>query len=787
MSSLQVSSSIKKLSTSDFNDRIISLHTSFITRFDSISKANPSPQQLFHSIPIIFHFLRNTLQSQQSLLDEYNNLTNTSQKVIAICTQYIHDRQDRENKFLHMDDKISQTIGQISYVKYCLEQYWTMIRSLEQEIERLQLLLNNLQLLKNDQEQLQTFEENQKIKFDLLIKENENMKNLIQQRKDSIRTIQTQIETDVQELRTLQSLLHNNKLEEKNIHKHWLRLNKQASHLQTVSEQTENMENEYHQRMKTTKDQYELMQKKLNSLTNTYDQANRKLSVIETKETNIKGEIENIKKDMSIEQTRLTEDHQRQLSLYQQNQRKLQGRVKNLTEQLVDTIKDNKKYEHLIQINLLQSENQQYKFTKMQLALKKITHVNNNLEKILQENRLIRSNEQAKLHSIKQVSFQKRKQLILHTKQLHILSIDKHRLTNNIIRNTLDTIRLNSIFHDFTNTEKYFQQQLRQKKTELLNHEKQRALLNRYLHDHDNRIHFLTKKNQLIENELQSKIDQFQSFHRQFLQRKHDRLIDSNKKQLAIYSYQQKITKLDELHKKYDQLEKLSDNEINRITKKIEENELLKLNITKIKQQIINMISQNKRQIDESLLLREKIHLYTQLNDMINQQEDRYSFYVNRFSRYIVDLQQENNRLLTTMENLKTKSMIIFDSHQYKVQKKVDILHINQILSDRPIHIRKNSVQIDVHKTLENYSISVKQLVKIIYQVVQWREKLAWITQRYFTKMNEIRQQIKLFAGNKEMILRYRINAESRQCKAIRAELCLQTLLSSTENNVTYL
>jgi hypothetical protein len=39
---------------------------------------------------------------------------------------------------------------------------------------------------------------------------------------------------------------------------------------------------------------------------------------------------------------------------------------------------------------------------------------------------------------------------------------------------------------------------------------------------------------------------------------------------------------------------------------------------------------------------------------------------------------------------------------------------------------------IHIHEALENYSIHIERLMKIIYQCVQWREKLAQINQLYF-------------------------------------------------------
>jgi hypothetical protein len=140
--------------------------------------------------------------------------------------------------------------------------------------------------------------------------------------------------------------------------------------------------------------------------------------------------------------------------LLKNNQLKFHNRVQNLTGQLTNLIKQNQTNEGIISINIIHLEDQQYKITTMKMVLKKMSHLNNNLEKILQENRLIRINEQEKLRAIKQISFQKRKQLITETKRLYILSIDENHLINNTIRNSLEIHRLNNIFYDSNNREK---------------------------------------------------------------------------------------------------------------------------------------------------------------------------------------------------------------------------------------------------------------------------------------------------------------------------------------------
>jgi hypothetical protein len=99
-----------------------------------------------------------------------------------------------------------------------------MIHSLEHETERLQILLSNPQLLQMNQRQFHLLQEPQKIQLYRLIKENEKIKLLINQQIDSIKTTQIQIGIDVKELQRLKPILHHIKLDEKNVHHHWLQI-----------------------------------------------------------------------------------------------------------------------------------------------------------------------------------------------------------------------------------------------------------------------------------------------------------------------------------------------------------------------------------------------------------------------------------------------------------------------------------------------------------------------------------------------------------------------------------
>ncbi|CAF0722070.1 unnamed protein product [Rotaria sp. Silwood1] len=465
---------------------------------------------------------------------------------------------------------------------------------------------------------------------------------------------------------------------------------------------------------------------------------------------------------------------ERKRLLFKHNRLQFDNRFHNLNKQLTNIIKQNQKNEHIITINHIHLKNEQDKITAMKISLKKMIHLNNNLEKILQENRLIQKNEQEKLHSMKQISFQKRKQLITYTRRLHILSINEHQLIDKTIRNSFEIIRLNNICHNFNNTEKYFQSILRKKKTEIMKREKQRASLSRSLRDNNDKIQFLTKKNQLIENELESKIDYFHLLDSKLFTQKRDQRLISNRKQYSIYLHHQKLQILDDIHKKYDQLQSLSDYEINHIVNKYQENQQFKLNIHKLKQQIMNMMSKNKRHIDEYLLLNEKICLYTQLNDIYKQQQEQYSFQIHNFSRRILNLQQENNQLLISLQNLQRKAMITTLNQHHKVLKQENLYQINQILSYRPLIIRDSPIRVHSDKALEDYLTFVKRYMKIIHQCVQWREKLAWINQLYFKKIEQIHEQSITLSTKNEIILQYNIDSKIKRCKAIKAEFRLQ-------------
>lgn len=239
----------------------------------------------------------------------------------------------------------------------------------------------------------------------------------------------------------------------------------------------------------------------------------------------------------------------------------------------------------------------------------------------------------------------------------------------------------------------------------------------------------MNKKNQFIENELESKLDQYQSLYNNSLKQKYRRIILSNRKQRSICLYKRKLQDLNRIYAKYDQLESLSDNEISLITNKNQENEQLKLNIYHLKQQILNTMSKTKRHINEYSLLNEKFRLYTQFNNIYSEKQQQCVFYLHQFASRILNLQNENQQLLLNLRNLRKNAMI---TTKYQQNKMLQQKYLHEIFSHQPILIHNISNRVHIDKELEDYSLFIRRYLKILQECVKWREKLRWINQLYF-------------------------------------------------------
>lgn len=213
-----------ELLNSDFNERINSLYASVLHQLDTIPKNDTSLEEFANLLSIIFRFLRKNLQSYQKLSTEYNELSNSIDKLVSISSQYLHDRHEHENEFLFLKDRIAQILGQIGSTQESLEQYWTIIHRLEDETERLQGLLSHPQLIHSNRRRFEMLQETQKIKFDRLIEDNKQIKQLIIQQTNSIESIHKQMEIDLQELDKLKPILETLQLERKDIDQSWLKI-----------------------------------------------------------------------------------------------------------------------------------------------------------------------------------------------------------------------------------------------------------------------------------------------------------------------------------------------------------------------------------------------------------------------------------------------------------------------------------------------------------------------------------------------------------------------------------
>lgn len=244
----------------------------------------------------------------------------------------------------------------------------------------------------------------------------------------------------------------------------------------------------------------------------------------------------------------------------------------------------------------------------------------------------------------------------------------------------------------------------------------------------------MNKKNEFIQNELENKIDHFQTSNLKISKQKHEQNFLLNQKQLKIYSYQKNLRNFNQISDQFDQFENFFQYEIHFILEKNHENEQLKYFNQNLKHKIINLMSKNQRQYNEYLLLNEKIHFYTQINHQYNQEKQDYCIQINYYSYQILDLQKDNDRLLNNLRNLQKKTKEIISFHQDNLLKKEKLCQINQILFHQPIIIRDSPMHIHTLKSLDNYTIFVNRLMEIIHQCIQWREKLFSINQHYFVR-----------------------------------------------------
>lgn len=272
--------SFEDISNDRLRERIDALHQSFTDQCEPSTNLDASINQ-------IFEHLHENLHRRDTLIDEYNRLSQTIQTVISQCSQCVHERYKYENEFLLIKDQICQSLGQIGHIQQSLDHYRTIIDTLEHESQRLENLLSHPQFSQMNQQKYQVFEQNQRIQIDRLGRENEQVRDRIRQEKEAIIILQRDIERDQIELDKLQKVYAQLQSEGEQIHQYRLKTEKRRAHLQTTAKHVQQMEKEYHRRLKTTKDQYHLAQKQHQSLATIHEETIQQRLQAEAKEQEV--------------------------------------------------------------------------------------------------------------------------------------------------------------------------------------------------------------------------------------------------------------------------------------------------------------------------------------------------------------------------------------------------------------------------------------------------------------------------------------------------------------------
>ena len=145
---------------------------------------------------------------------------------------------------------------------------------------------------------------------------------------------------------------------------------------------------------------------------------------------------------------------ERQQIMVEKHQDKLSNRVHQLTGQLSQSTEQNQIREESVSDFNTRRQEQQHRIIALNVASKKISELNDSLEKTLRQHRLIRMDEQEKLRSMKQTSFEKRRALIVHTKRLRSLSLREHYLVDETIRTSGELIRTHQLLYQSHQSEK---------------------------------------------------------------------------------------------------------------------------------------------------------------------------------------------------------------------------------------------------------------------------------------------------------------------------------------------
>ena len=190
------------------NEQIRTIHEILLNRFREISPSNPSFSDLKRNFEKIFQILYANVQMKEDLTLKQNQISDRIQILISTCSQYIYERHKDENEFIVLKDQLCRTFGEIGVTQSMLEHYRQVIHCLEQQSDRLQHLLNHPTLLEMSDAKKRPVSGNQRVRFDLVMRENNQFRIRIDKQKLAIETIEKKIEEDRINLQKLQSIVN---------------------------------------------------------------------------------------------------------------------------------------------------------------------------------------------------------------------------------------------------------------------------------------------------------------------------------------------------------------------------------------------------------------------------------------------------------------------------------------------------------------------------------------------------------------------------------------------------
>ena len=261
--------------------------------------------------------------------------------------------------------------------------------------------------------------------------------------------------------------------------------------------------------------------------------------------------------------------------------------------------------------------------------------------------------------------------------------------------------------------------------------EKQRAYLAATSRDFEVRLRQLMQRNQLLENELRTKMDQFRSLDQTLMEQNHEQIQLVHRKDRVMKSYHAEQVKSEEMEKKHDEQERSIERERKYISEKQDEKRQLTVQILEKQQQLVHLATENKRRTAECTLLNEKIRICQMMNDQ-REKDSRPSLITRHAIHRIKSLQHENEQLVKKLRSSQRRALKITAAYQFQIVKREQIHRMNQMGSDRSMVIRDSLMRSYKETELTRYPLFVDRLRKIIEESIRWREKILPIDQLYY-------------------------------------------------------